>query len=428
MADIFDPAKTIDDSNFLDYDIKKLSKANSSASFRDGIDTLNSIRETLLIIQKLGRISEIGNRNHYIEALRWLKGETALTNWYSVQQTPDLGVMTSDTAESFRLYCQQLKGSLETESLYGQVEIAARVAPIVKAIPITKRIEQTISNANDVINASTSERITSIQNVTNESENSIRNIIEQARLSAQSSLQDSINNAYVEIDQRVLNAMSQVKQATALTDWGTVYDQDITELTKRLYGRSFDGTFSRNISSLYLKFKGLKSVGVKNIKWTRLLVKVLTLLIKNIFSLIRIFFSIIFSISGRRVIAFLLLSAGALGLTLLPILETIGIIHTHLFNPKNPTQWLTKAAIFIPLVVVLSIAYSFATKNYRIYSNMLDQYRHRRAVAKTAQGIILSVDSSSGDTSIRDAMTAAAATALFEHKVTGHLSKKEVSR
>ena len=55
---------------------------------------------------------------------------------------------------------------------------------------------------------------------------------------------------------------------------------------------------------------------------------------------------------------------------------------------------------------------------------MLDQYEHRRTVAYTAQGIILSLKET-GDTDLRDQVTAAASVALFEHKNTGHLSKKE---
>ena len=140
-----------------------------------------------------------------------------------------------------------------------------------------------------------------------------------------------------------------------------------------------------------------------------------------------ILFTKLFSIAGRRTVSFILLAASALTIAIVPIVAIISNDpRLQIFSPSDPIQWIAKITMWLPVVVILSLAYSFTTKNYRIYANMLDQYKHRRAVAKTAQGIILSIDPNSGDSKLRDAMTASAATALFEHKITGHLSKKEV--
>ena len=150
------------------------------------------------------------------------------------------------------------------------------------------------------------------------------------------------------------------------------------------------------------------------------------ILIKNILSAISILWSKISSLAARRTYAFFALVIVAGAMVIMPILSIFGYIQSSLFDTSDPVQWLSKLALWLPAVVIFSIGYSFTTKNYRIYANMLDQYFHRRAVAKTAQGIILGVESSEANKEFRSAMTSAAAVALFEHKVTGHLSKKEV--
>ena len=132
------------------------------------------------------------------------------------------------------------------------------------------------------------------------------------------------------------------------------------------------------------------------------------------------------SYAGRRIVLFFALSTLAVSMVIFPLLSKLDVAHIDTFTASDFSGWLAKVSIWIPAVVILSIGYSFTTKNYRIYSNMLDQYKHRRAVARTAQGIILGANGSEEGKELRAAMTAAAASALFEHKVTGHLSKKEV--
>ena len=150
------------------------------------------------------------------------------------------------------------------------------------------------------------------------------------------------------------------------------------------------------------------------------------LFVVNIASAIEQVFSKISSISGKRAITFMLLVILALAMVVFPLAKQLNILHIEIFAVHDFNSWLIKIGLWLPMIIILSIGYSFATKNYRIYCNMLDQYKHRRAVARTAQGIILGTSGSEEGNDLRAAMTAAAATALFEHKTTGHLSKKEV--
>ncbi|MFZ2126606.1 MAG: hypothetical protein WAV04_03800 [Candidatus Microsaccharimonas sp.] len=426
MINIFDDQKAIDESNFLEYDIRKLSGANTLVQYREAIARLDEIRAVLQIIRNINRINEVGNRAYYIEALRWLKGETALNNWHHVPHTPDLTVMQPEIAQAFDLYTQQLKQNLSSEVLYSQTELAIQVAPLVKARPVVKTVEKVVEVARDDITNIASVQKSELEALKNEVQNNVSASINQARQDSEANFRSIIADSYNQIDERTNNAISKVRQATNLRDWGEVYDTNVFEISEKLYGRNTSSVLQRNADSLVQKLKNV-SRERKSINWWKLFLKAGYIVFKNFTSLITISLSKLTSIAGRRTISFLLLATSAVVIAALPLIAIItGDERLHIFNPSDPIQWITKITIWLPIIIIFSLAYSFTTKNYRIYANMLDQYKHRRAVAKTAQGIILSIDPNSGDAKLRDTMTAAAATALFEHKVTGHLSKKEV--
>lgn len=427
MINIFENQNPIDESNFLDFEIKKLRSANSLVDYRNAIDNLDDIHSVLSIIKNVNRIHEIAHRTYYMDALRWLKGELAINNWHYVPIAPDLTTLTSDVAASFNSYVAQLRQSLQAEPLYAQTELAMQVAPLVKIRPITKSVEITAEVAKDDILSAAAIQKGEIESTANGLQSRLQEDADQARINNENILRSVIDGSFAEIDQRAQNAISQVRQATALKEWGEVYDQYIDELTLRLNGGSLENALTRNVSVLISKFRSLYVLGLRNINWLKLPFTVIYLLGKNIISLIKIFGSKLNSISGQRTISFLLLAITALLLAGLPLVALLTNSESlRFFKPTEPIQWLVKASIWLPIVVIFSLSYSFAAKNYRIYANMLDQYKHRKSVAKTAQGIILSIDPSSADNDLRNAMTAAAASALFEHKVTGHLSKKEV--
>jgi len=60
-----------------------------------------------------------------------------------------------------------------------------------------------------------------------------------------------------------------------------------------------------------------------------------------------------------------------------------------------------------------------------IYSNLLEQYNHREVVAQTIQGILAKPRGDEDDEKVRHELANVAATALFEQKTVGHLSKNE---
>lgn len=117
-------------------------------------------------------------------------------------------------------------------------------------------------------------------------------------------------------------------------------------------------------------------------------------------------------------------------LALTVIFACLDKVFFHLLNKETSMQAtdtikvLSQYVVYTPLIIIASIEYSFAIKNYRIYSNMLDQYKHRKIVASTMVGILGSSKETLDDQQ-RNLMVAVAAQALFEQKNTGHLSKRE---
>lgn len=430
MIKIFDD-RQIDESNFLDYDIKKLRVANKLEPYSRAIDMLSRVKEVLFIAQKVDRLQSIGNRSYYIEGLRWLKGESPIGTWHSIPQIDDPSAINEDMANSFEQFSETLLSNLQTEQAYSQIELALAVAPEIKSRPLSKLVQQKAEQAESRLDSLADTKIENITHKTNEAIDKARLEAEEFRGTFSSQIEQAKQDAYNQIEERVREASAQLKAAVALDEWSKHYDGDIARIKDRLYGKDMVANpIRRNLSSFWNKLSAIhtqgRSEGFRKFIRPRTWRKFLVLVIKNSLSLLTFIFSKTSSLAGRRTISFVMLITAASVMVTLPLLETFNVIDTNLFDVSDPTRWIAKIALWLPIVIVFSIGYSFTTKNYRIYCNMLDQYQHRRAVARTAQGIILGVDSSDENREFRSAMTSAAAIALFEHKVTGHLSKKEV--
>jgi hypothetical protein len=80
---------------------------------------------------------------------------------------------------------------------------------------------------------------------------------------------------------------------------------------------------------------------------------------------------------------------------------------------------------YLPALIIVSIGYAFSNRNYRILSNLREQYRHRGTVARTLQGIIRSIDKDDKDVDIKQKLVEIGAKAMFELKTIGHLTKRD---
>jgi len=80
---------------------------------------------------------------------------------------------------------------------------------------------------------------------------------------------------------------------------------------------------------------------------------------------------------------------------------------------------------YLPLVLIPLFGYAFTNKNYRIFSNLREQYRHRKTVSVTLEGIIAGIDEKEKNTDIRVKLVEIGAKAMFDLKTIGHLSKRD---
>lgn len=423
---LLDINNVIDENSFLDYEVAKVYSLNPSPDFHAAIERLADIREVLFVAKSIDKLQQIGNWPQYMEALKWLRGEAPLYNFIPVPQISAVPTITQSLANQFNQYTQQLQTILQNEMVYGQIEVALKVAPTLRAAPVSKQVQQAGLRAEKSIEEAATVKTQQIVDQTANTENQLRNIASELQQNFNSQITNERQNATNEIRETLNQATRILRTAESLNDWGGRYDQDIQELEYKIYGIDAKGVLSRNLATIIRKIQNARHLGLRRINWLKMLVRVIYLIAKNLLKMAEQVWSNLSSIAGRRTLNFIVLSLLAASMVLLPLLSQMKIIHIDVFAINDLGSWLTKIGLWLPLVVILSIGYSFTTKNYRIYSNMLDQYKHRRAVARTAQGIILGANGTEEGKELRAAMTAAAASALFEHKITGHLSKKEV--
>jgi hypothetical protein len=429
----------LDESNFLKVVVRHFKDDSHPADFNAAIDVIDQIRDVLQVIQKLGRLPEVGNYTFYMDALRWLHFEMPLSNLVAVPQITTLDSVDPSVANSFKQYCDNLLIQLRSLPIYTAVEtsIAASSATISKSA--RQVAENLVSDKTSELNAAAESTVNDANARMSEQSGALNQTLQGFR----DEQTQFLNDARQSITKLTESAISQFQAAQALQRWGDSYDEQIEEYQLRLLGKKWAiGTASRNFNSikkLYQKHKQAQRTPVNYIftwlKWNLFFaVECIFLLFKNAVSVASFWRYKLNSYSGRRtfwfsaIVIFIILFVTVSLLSLAEV-KTINGFNVSRFTflhngQQNNNQLYLKLTVYIPIAIILGIAYSFAIKNFRIYSNMLDQYLHRRNVAYTSQGIILSLTGNE-NADLRDTVTAAAATALFEQKNTGHLTKNE---
>lgn len=393
---LLDRSIEINEQNALDFNLNKLKLINKNHKFRLAIDNVNHLKMVFKIAKSLNKLQNIGYWYEYMNILRWLRGEMGFGNFGPyLDQISDVSELTDGVIDNFLNYLQALSDNLRNDQTYNQIEISILALDHITPTNISKAIEE-----------KTNSFIENVSEICEESKTDLLNIIEN-----QTDL-----------------AISNINNAQSLSDWGEAFDREVDELHFKLYGEKMNGLWGRNYNSLVQKIRVFCDDSFCNVckKLPKNLVILAFLLLRNLFNFVRVKYSQATSIKGRRAASFFMLFALSLGMVIFPILNRFEIVNVDLLKFDSFSGWVNKIGIFLPLVAVLTISYSFNNKNYRIYSNILDQYRHRRVVGRTAQGIILNLNQSKEeDDDLRKIMISTAAVALFEHKNTGHLSKKE---
>lgn len=433
--DLFEKYIPLSTDNFLQVPIKKLLKRFPNAEINAAISQMMEIQKILIIAQRAGTLQNIGGHVWYLNALRWLNQEMALGDFIHVPQlTTDLDSVDINTSNAFLQHISTAQVNLRNDPNYTQIVNTEQIVGAITTAKLQSESETILESTVAMVNGITEQAIQSITQSVNDGNSNIDNVQTDARSSISSHLENELNGA-----------VSRFKAAQSLEDWGEEYDNHIGDLKTRLYGRLPSGLLAKNFKSFVLKVRNTNFLidhGINNyptgfniilypfrysFHLLMILLRFLWLVAKNLYSLLTFILIRIRSYGFQRMFWFTLLFLLIISFVAVTLFSIYGVSVLSLpkatFEP-GVNGLILKVSLFAPLTILFGLAYSFAVKNYRIYSNMLDQYEHRRTVARTSKGIILSLPADSeGD--VRKTMTAAAAQALFEHRNTGHLSKKE---
>lgn len=416
--DAFPRLKEINESNFLRPQPNNLAKNTSFQSFRDALATLSSLKKPLQLLHATGRLGEITNWQQYMEALRWLNGETALSQWVSVQQIDNYKAADEGLAENFNGFVTSLRNHLNGQLPFQQAQmyVAAVELKIVGDI-VQEEISPLQAEFDQTLDENRSSLIASLEKLQSQKQSDLSKVFGE-----------QLQNIKVEKD----NAIAEFTQARALANWSDFYAERVGSYEHLLYGKRWPtNAVKRKYHSWRAYRRTVPSPGFWNFKHASITAFMMGAG-RCIVRALSIIGTKLYAYAGRRTAWFTVLVIGIAAIIIANVASVydvhsiLGVDPTKLRPEHNDTQLFAKIAIYIAFFAVPALGYSFANKNYRIYSNILEQYRHREVVAKTIQGI-LAQPSDESNADIRKELTNVAAVALFEQKTTGHLTKNEAN-
>lgn len=416
--DAFPRLKEINESNFLRPNPSSLINNVPHQSLKDALNQLAQLRKSLRVIDRMDRIGEVGYWQQYMEALKWLNGEISLGQWISVPQIDDYQSADESAANGFNNFVSYLRNELIRQPLFSQVQmyVAAVEDKLVEDI-VQENIHPLQSEFERELADSRSSLISSLEELQ-----------QQKEAALQGTFSTQVQDIRIEKD----NAISEFTSARQLANWSDFYAERVRTYEKMLYGRVWPESA---ISRKWHAYRDYRSQLQKPKFWYYRASSIMAFLpgAWRCFSrAVKILNTKLRSYAGRRAFWFLAIILGAFIIlavniaSVYSITSVFGIDFTKLRPDHNDTQFFAKITVYVIFLAIPALGYSFANKNYRIYSNIIEQYRHREVVAKTIQGILVT-PSDGGDADVRKELANVAATALFEQKTIGHLSKNEAN-
>lgn len=403
----------ITEANALDPKIENFLNLNDHAGFQEAIRNLVEIRKVLSVANSITRVGEINYWQQYVQAIQWLNKQIALTNFISVQQIAEYTDIDENVSNKFNSYVSQLKSYLNSQALFQQIQIMQGVIQ-----------NQIISDVSDKI---TTPLIDDFNRHLLDSKRDVTESMDKTKQENESQVNKLYNDQLESIRGAGQNAISQFEQARALANWSEFYAQKVSAYKKMVYGKEYQQRFIHNKLASFRLYR-------KSLDWkTRLrtLHQVRHGVARCASEVSSYLLARFTSYSGKRTFWFSVLALGVLGTIFINVASIygannlLGIDFTKLRPTHNDTQLFAKIFVYIGAFLVPTLGYSFANKNYRIYSNLLEQYSHREVVAQTIQGILAKPRGDEDDEKVRHELANVAATALFEQKTVGHLSKNE---
>lgn len=408
---------SIDDSNYLKPKIENfLDKNDMPATFYQAIETLIRMRDVLRVAQEINRIGEIPYVEYYRQSIQWLNGEIPLSTWSSVPQISSYVDIDETSAANFNSHVQTTFGQINSQALFQQIQIMQGVIKnsIVDSIrndvktPLEEDFNRTLLDA----------RTNLVQNLND----------------SQTQKESTINSLYQaqleEIRKTGQDAIANFEGARALANWSAFYAKRVG-----FYERAVTGMVWPE-NAIHKKWTAFKKYRMSLAKKERFKTSLQFRhgLINNLRKATSIWHSKVTSYSGKRTFWFGALIIGILIFILMNFMaiygtsgELLGFDLSKLKPEHADTQIFAKIAIYAAVLLIPTIGYSFANKNFRIYCNLLEQYRHREVVAETIQGILAKPRGDDTDEAVRKELANVASVALFEQKTVGHLSKNEAN-
>ncbi len=418
MPTFHDPLRrysSIDETNYLDPKVENFLNMTAPDAFHDAIRRMVAIRDVLRVANTIGRLGEISYVDFYMHALQWLNKQIALTNYVSIPQISDNSQIDETTANNFNSYINSVNSNLTNQALYAQIQIMYGV------------IE------NKVVNDISSEITTPLEDeFTRHLANSKNDVSESMNLTKQENeaqLSKQFNEQIEAVRVAKENAIAEFEQARALANWSSFYAEKTLAYRAAVQGKSWPDSAIRR---KYAAFRAYR----KSLPWRTRLKTVFQFrhgFIRSVGTATSILYSKATSYLGKRTFWFVCLTLAVLIAILVNVAsvyelkDILGVDLSKLRPVHNDTQLFAKISIYIGLFLIPTLGYSFANKNYRIYSNLLEQYSHREVVARTIQGILARPRGDEDDEKVRQELANVAAAALFEQKTIGHLSKNEAN-
>jgi hypothetical protein len=378
---------SIDESNYLKVDYRAIGKESGNAEFEAGVQSLWSTREAIAEIVDLGLLERGAQpiSNYYLEAVRWLKGQAATASWVNI---PPFG-QSDRAAEMSQFLSTWLPNYLNT--FFANTIAASFYIETVKARRhlTSKNVVQQIENETEA----------AVEKITSDG----IEVLGQLKQSADATITEVETRAEA-IRQFVTEQKEELNKTVALqslTTWAKFYTKRVKEYEALLNGpEPLNPDKPANGWLMSWQNRWFWSIKYSVVaQWLR-------------------------SLKARRIFWFVLLVA----MILVFVAINTGFIHLSLDDEirkqvNNPILY--RIGVSAPLLLIPSLGYAFSNKNYRIYANLLEQYRHREVVAETLTGIIATLGNDPSNADIRQQLTAVGAQAIFEQKNIGHLSKHE---
>lgn len=441
FRDPFARIKTFDDKAFLRVNIRNfLELEGRPDEFYTAINELQGVREILMAANEANVISNLSSGfEYYKAAVNWLRLNNPISQGVAVSAISSYEDINDSISNSFLQYVRWFRDNfLANQSFYQN--IAAQIG-VVKADRL-RSLELEADSYADEFKRSLYDAQQNLAEASSARNEQLSNDLAQ-----------KFNEQIQQVQQAGSQALNEIKQAQSLTIWHEAYEANIALYDDRLNGKRWVPVeiknrwrnFKTRFTALHFDinvYKDLRRFSIsESWKEVKFIWYILTRLVRFLFILLwhvlnYLLSNLVLSLRAQRMIWFSVLGIVLVGQSLIFLvflakgtlrdLPFDDFIHGNLVSTLASNEYVfAKVSIFIGLILVPSLGYAFANRNYRIYANILEQYRHRATVAQTIQGILRYVDESEGNKDIRVSLATVAAVAMFEMKNVGHLSKRD---